>query len=160
MTSNILKLKKMRVRIAVCFLVFLCNGICALQLSMVASRAPLGGQFDGSSASRKRNSLSQDAHRTGPASKDGVTSGLISQLAVMALKRRLKGQTYVACDVTATSSDILLRGQVGPVTVKGRGWQSALGLTCRAIEATVGSCQLDAGRVMSSQKLILTTPGE
>lgn len=88
----------------------------------------------------------------------GVTSGLISNLAEMALRLRLSDQTGIKCDVSASSSDLLLRGRVGPVTVKGRGWQSALGLTCRAIEATVDSCELDVGRILSNRKLRLTTP--
>lgn len=46
------------------------------------------------------------------------------------------------------------------MTVKGRGWKSPLGLTCRAIEATVNECSLDMGRVISNQKLVLTTPAE
>jgi len=90
----------------------------------------------------------------------GVTSSLISTLAEGALKRRLRAQTGVACDVTANSSDMLFKGKVGPVTVKGKGWQSSLGLTCRALEATVDTCELDMGRVLSSQKLVLTTPGK
>jgi len=77
----------------------------------------------------------------------------------MALKRRLKDQTHVSCDLTADSSQLLL-GRVGPVTVKGRGWKSPLGLTCRAIEATVNECKLDMGRVISNQKLVLITPAE
>ena len=94
-----------------------------------------------------------------PAAQPSLTSSLVSQLAVVALKLRLQDQSGVKCDVTASSSDLLLKGKVGPVTVKGRGWQSRLGLTCRAIEATVDSCDLDIGRVISSQKLVLTTPG-
>lgn len=90
----------------------------------------------------------------------GVTSGLISTLAVAALKLRLAEQTGVKCDVTASSTDLLLKGRVGPVTVKGRGWGSPLGLTCRAIEATVGVCELDIGRVIQNQKLVLTTPAQ
>lgn len=89
----------------------------------------------------------------------GVTSSLISTLAEGALKRRLRAQTGVTCDVTANSSDMLFKGKVGPVTVKGKGWTSPLGLTCRAIEATVDTCELDMGRVLASQKLVLTTPG-
>lgn len=110
---------------------------------MVASRAPLSGfgQSIGSASSQ-------------------VTGGLISNLAEVALKLRLASQTGVKCDVTADSANLLLRGRVGPVTVKGRGWQSRLGLTCRAIEATVDTCDLDMGRVLSNQKLVLTTPGE
>ena len=76
-----------------------------------------------------------------------------------ALKRRLRDQSGVTCDVTANSGDMLFKGKVGPVTVKGKGWQSPLGLTCRALEATVETCELDMGRVLSSQKLVLTTPG-
>jgi hypothetical protein len=86
-----------------------------------------------------------------------LSSGLISQLAVVALKARLADQHSVECDVTARPSDLLL-GRVGPVTVTGRNWRSGLGLTCRAIEATVESCELDARRVLSERKLVLTTP--
>ena len=89
-----------------------------------------------------------------------VTSGLISQLAILALKRRLAKQAGVKCDVTVSSSDLLLRGRVGPVTVKGRGWHSSLGLSCRAIEATVETCELDSGRILQSQKLVLNSPAK
>jgi hypothetical protein len=44
------------------------------------------------------------------------------------------------------------------VTVRGRDWKSSLGLTCRAIEATVESCELDTVRVISERKLVLTKP--
>lgn len=88
----------------------------------------------------------------------GLTSGLISNLAELALKVRLKGQTGVECNVSANSSDLLFKGRVGPVTVKGRGWKSQLGLSCRAIEATVETCELDVGRILSNRKLVLTTP--
>ena len=89
---------------------------------------------------------------------NAITSSLISSLAVAALKLRLKDQTQVACDVTASSK--LLRGQVGPVCVKGRGWKSNLGLSCRAIEATVDTCSLDMSRIVSNRKLVLTVPGK
>eukprot|EP00568_Trieres_chinensis_P006180 CAMPEP_0183307720 /NCGR_PEP_ID=MMETSP0160_2-20130417/18947_1 /TAXON_ID=2839 ORGANISM="Odontella Sinensis, Strain Grunow 1884" /NCGR_SAMPLE_ID=MMETSP0160_2 /ASSEMBLY_ACC=CAM_ASM_000250 /LENGTH=333 /DNA_ID=CAMNT_0025471371 /DNA_START=62 /DNA_END=1063 /DNA_ORIENTATION=+ len=88
----------------------------------------------------------------------GVTSSLISQLAVVALKLRLAAQSGVKCDVTGAASDLILKGEVGPVTVRGRGWESPLGLTCRAIEATVRKCHLDMGSVVSRRKLVLTTP--
>lgn len=86
-----------------------------------------------------------------------VTSTLISQLAVGALKRRLADQTNVQCDVNASPGG-LLSGRVGPVTVKGRAWRSPLGLTCRAIEAKVENCALDLGKVVQMQKLRLTVP--
>lgn len=85
-----------------------------------------------------------------------VSSKLISQLAVIALKLRLADQTAVSCDVKATGD--MLRGSIGPVTVKGRGWQSTLGLTCMAIEATVDTCNLDMAKVMSNRKLTLIEP--
>jgi hypothetical protein len=97
--------------------------------------------------------------RVPSAPSTGVSSSIISHLAETALKRRLRDQSGVTCDVTANSGDMLFKGKVGPVTVKGKGWQSPLGLTCRALEATVDTCELDMGRVLSSQKLVLTRPG-
>jgi hypothetical protein len=88
-----------------------------------------------------------------------VSSGLISQLAVIALKLRLARQTDVSCDVTSNPFD-LMRGRVGPVTVSGLGWASAKGLTCRSIEAQVDSCELDIQKVFTDQKLRLTVPAE
>jgi len=90
-----------------------------------------------------------------PSTAGGITSNLISQLAVIALKLRLKDQTQVECDVTMDPVQFL-RGNVGPVTVKGRGWRSSLNLTCRAIEATVETCELDFGRILAKQKIVLT----
>ena len=140
----------------ICLEVFLsCSSIDGFELSMVASSTPFG-KFDRQSASPNRNSFRQSS---GPPPSQSLTSSLVSQLAVVALKRRLKDQAHVSCDLTASSSDLVLRGRVGPVTVKGRGWQSRLGLTCRAIEATVESCELDMGRVLANQKLVLTVPG-
>lgn len=103
-----------------------------------------------------KSSMSQ---RSQPAASDRVTSNLISQLAVAALKLRLHSQTHVDCEVTASPSTVL-RGQIGPVTVKGRGWGSRLGLTCRVIDATVDQCELDMGRVVSKRKLVLNVPAE
>lgn len=88
-----------------------------------------------------------------------LSSGLISQLAVIALKLRLARQTDVSCDVTSNPFD-LMRGRVGPVTVSGQGWASAKGLTCRSIEAHVDSCELDIQKVFTDQKLRLTVPAE
>eukprot|EP00545_Synedropsis_sp_CCMP1620_P014775 CAMPEP_0119026048 /NCGR_PEP_ID=MMETSP1176-20130426/34761_1 /TAXON_ID=265551 /ORGANISM="Synedropsis recta cf, Strain CCMP1620" /LENGTH=126 /DNA_ID=CAMNT_0006981693 /DNA_START=19 /DNA_END=395 /DNA_ORIENTATION=+ len=101
-----------------------------------------------SSSSSVRSAQRRSAtnlHSSISADSGGVTSGLISNLAEMALRLRLTDQTGVKCNVSLTSSDLLLRGRVGPVTVKGRGWASRLGLTCRAIEATVDTCELDVG---------------
>jgi hypothetical protein len=132
------------------------NGGC-FQSELTAPRRPLFFQtknFVGTTCcalEAQRNSAADNP-------SNAITSGLISNLAVVALKLRLKEQTQVACDVTANSS--LLRGQVGPCTVKGRGWRSNLGLSCRAIEATVDSCSLDMSKIVSNQKLVLTVPGK
>ena len=108
----------------------------------------------------KLNARSND-RRSASSETGGVTSSLISQLAIIALKLRLPEKTStVQCDVTATSSDLLMRGQVGPVTVRGKKWKSPLGLTCRVIEATVQSCNLDMTSVLARRKLVLTTPGK
>ena len=146
---------------AVCFLLYSSgdsssssnNGIVvfvrSFQLSMVASRFPTSPQT-------KVRPPSPPASGGG-----GLTSNLISNLACMALKRRLKTQTHVSCDLSSTNlnSNALLMGRVGPVTVRGRGWGSSLGLTCRAIEATVDTCHLDVPRVLTKQKLVLSRPG-
>jgi hypothetical protein len=107
------------------------------------------------SSDKMKNQLPQN-----PPSPVSITGGLISQLAVIALRLRLTEQSDVSCEVSSSSSDLLLRGRVGPVTVKGRGWRSGLGLTCRAIEATVGTCELNVGRILSNRKLVLTVPAE
>mmetsp|Transcript_21039 Transcript_21039/g.32168 ORF Transcript_21039/g.32168 Transcript_21039/m.32168 type:complete len:186 (-) Transcript_21039:557-1114(-) len=85
-----------------------------------------------------------------------VASTLISNLSIAALKLRLAAQTSVECNVQASN---LLQGQVGPVTVKGKGWQSPRGLTCRAIETTIQTCQVDGARILREQRIFLTTPG-
>lgn len=145
--------------IFICLLISLVDGTCGLQISMVASRSPFGRQRSnlsvGATIDNNSRVKSLDRSKVVPS----VTSTLISQLACMALKRRLHDHSHVSCDLT-TESNNLLFGRVGPVTVKGRGWRSPLGLTCRAIEATVNECRLDMGRIISNQKLVLTTQAE
>ena len=140
-----------------CLVVVLSHGICAFQLSMVASRAPFGGsrKYD-TATTTKQNSYTQN--RVATPKPTSITDGFISGLACAALKRRLKDQTHVSCDLTMDPSAVF-SGIVGPVTVKGRGWQSSLGLTARALEATVDECKLDMARILTNQKLVLTTPG-
>lgn len=89
---------------------------------------------------------------------DLISSSLISRLAVLAIKSRLKEEREVTCEVGFSSSDLLLNGRVGPVTVKGKDWGSGRGLTCRAIEATVDQCELSTSKILTNQKLQLTTP--
>lgn len=88
-----------------------------------------------------------------------LTSDFISTLAVSKLKNRLRKNVKVECFVSAEPRD-LLRGRVGPVTVRGRGWTSPLGLTCRAIEASIEDCELDIKVAMQRQKLKLTVPAK
>lgn len=111
------------------------------------------------SASVRQRSSSTSVLSASNSQSFDLSSGLISSLAVIALKARLRAQTSVECDVTAKSQGLLF-GRVGPVTVKGRGWQSGLGLTCRAIEATVDVCELDKARVVVDRKLVLQQPGK
>lgn len=130
----------------------LSGGAHGFQLSLIRSYPQegvyAGGRLSTASALAVSNSQSFD-----------LSSGLISSLAVVALKARLVAQTSVECDVTARSNGLIF-GRVGPVTVKGRGWQSGLGLTCRAIEATVEVCELDKARVVVDRKLVLQQPGQ
>ena len=93
-----------------------------------------------------------------PPGADTISSNLISQLAIYAIKRRLKEERTVNCDVNFSSSNLLWNGRVGPVTVSGKDWCSYRGLSCRAIEATVEQCELDAKMIISNRKLLLTTP--
>jgi len=85
------------------------------------------------------------------------SSGLISTLAIGALKRRLKDNTKVECNVNVDTNE-LMRGKVGPVTVKGRKWMSPLGLSCRSIEAIVDQCSLDMASMIQNRKLHLNVP--
>lgn len=140
-------------------------------LSMVASRSPMRQRRATNNPSTRidrrklpftnsSGGVTTSINKNNIIHRNNVPSSLISQLACMALKRRLKSNdSIVSCDLTADPNTMLF-GRVGPVTVKGRRWESPLGLTCRAIEATVAECQLDMGRVLSKQKLVLTTPAE
>ena len=125
----------------------------ALQLSMMASSS------SSDSGSGRRSLLKPPNFMPPPPpGAEEITSTLISQLAVLAVKRRLKEEKGVKCDVSFSSSDFVLAGRVGPVTVRGKGWSSGRGLSCRALEATVQQCELDASKLLSHRKLLLTVP--
>jgi len=70
----------------------------------------------------------------------------------------LAAQTGVECHVSSSASNLLSKGLIGPVTVKGKGWQSPLGLSCRVIEAKVETCHIDFSSVVKRRKLILVEP--
>ena len=108
---------------------------------------------------RSSNSLIK-LHSTRPSKEGGVTSTLISNLAIIALKLRLSSQTSVQCKVESSSRDILLKQSVGPVSVRGRDWSSPLGLTCKAIQADVETCNLDINSVVTKRKLVLLEPAK
>jgi hypothetical protein len=132
-------------------IVFVVELVGALQISMMSSSSSRQDAF--------KKSLAQAASfLPPPPGADLISSSLISQLAVLAIKRRLKEEQNVICDVAFSSSDLLLKGRVGPVTVSGKSWSSSRGLSCRAIEATVEQCELDAKMIISNRKLLLTTP--
>ena len=138
------------------------NQLFGNQAVLVSQTSSIIGQTSqGNKKNSKLNARSNDRRSASSSETGGVTSSLISQLAIIALKLRLPEKTStVQCDVTATSSDLLMKGQVGPVTVRGKKWKSPLGLTCRVIEATVQSCNLDMSSVLARRKLVLTTPGK
>lgn len=151
---------KMTYFFSACLMIASMRFISGFKISMVASRAPFGRQEILSRGTEvDYNSRRKNSGVNSSSSSRSVTSTLISQLACMALKRRLEDHMHISCDLKADSNHLLL-GKIGPVTVKGRGWESPLGLTCKAIEATVNECKLDIGRVISNQKLVLTTPAE
>ena len=107
------------------------------------------------SNNNQRNNSSQP-----PSTQEGVTSTLISSLAIIALKLRLKSQSSVQCNVQSSSKELLLNQSVGPVSVKGRDWVSPLQLTCKAIQADVNTCLLDMNSVLTKRKLILLEPAK
>jgi hypothetical protein len=136
-----------------------CGGF---QLSMVASTRQRNNNHQLSTRTSIERNIPFSSANTSiskPKNNKNVPSTLISNLACMALKRRLSDHSHVSCDLSSIDPNTILFGRVGPVTVKGRSWKSPLGLTCRAIEATVTECQLDMGKVISKQKLVLNTPG-
>lgn len=110
------------------------------------------------SVSSRLSSSSNPLQNFAPFGTKEASSRLISELAIIALKRRLAQHTSVRCDLHADPRELVQRGRIGPVSVKGRGWQSGLGLSCRAIEASVESCELDARRIASDRKIVLTRP--
>lgn len=135
------------------------------RMSMISSSTPPSRSFGSlkasSVSSTNRVSVLGDPFATAAklAGSFNLSSGLISQLAIVALKARLAEHQSVDCHVSANPTDLLF-GRVGPVTVKGRSWKSGLGLTCRAIEASVDSCELDPRRIWKDQKLVLTEPAK
>lgn len=92
-----------------------------------------------------------------PSLAGSVTSSLISNLAIEALKRRLSKEANIECNVNAEPTE-LIKGRIGPVNVKGRRWRSPLGLSCRMIEAEVGNCMINLASAIQNQKLRLTVP--
>jgi hypothetical protein len=105
-----------------------------------------------------RPNQNQQLSSTSSNDQGGVTSTLISNLAVIALKIRLKEHTSVQCNVSSSSKQLLLKQSIGPVSVRGKDWSSPLGLTCKAIQADVDTCMLDMSAVLKRRKLILIEP--
>lgn len=90
----------------------------------------------------------------------GISSSLISNLAIIALKLRLASHSTVQCNVQSSTKEILLKQSIGPVNVKGKDWKSPLGLTCKAIQADVSTCTLDMNSVLTKRKLVLLEPAK
>lgn len=126
----------------------------ALQVSMMASTS----QNEHARPLLQPHSIRFIPPPTAPPGATDITSQLISQLAILAIKNRLKEEKEVTCDLQFQSLESLLRGRVGPVTIKGRGWRSGRNLSCRVLEATVSECELDIPKLLSHRKLLLTKP--
>lgn len=159
--TRIVRLRLIAMMMVWCFACLL-QVATSYQLSMVASRAPFTDRRLSSSSQQRSSVWGIPSPPIAPMvpGADQLSSTLISSLAEVALKARLADQSAVYVDVTANPTDLIFQGKVGPVTVQGRGWKSKLGLTCRAIEASVDSCLLDVGRILSQRKLRLITPGK
>lgn len=123
---------------------------------MTQRRMKLYSSNQYNSKETRRGSTNQDDSST----NNGVTSTLISNLAVVALKLRLASHTQVQCNVQSSSKQLLLQQSIGPVSVRGRDWSSPLGLTCKAIQADVNTCMLDMNSVLTKRKLILLEPAK
>jgi hypothetical protein len=150
-TYNIGQYQVLLVQLICLALVVCTTTTTALQISMMSSPSSGHDAF--------KKTLAQAASLLPPPpGADTISSNLISQLAIFAIKRRLKAERNVNCEVSFSSSDLLLNGRVGPVTISGKDWCSYRGLSCRAIKATVEQCELDAKMIISNRKLILTTP--
>jgi hypothetical protein len=139
-----------------CFLlVLLVSSSQSFQLSMVAAKSTFSSKSVQDSQRQRRNFA---AVKTG--GNMDPASMAVSELTELAIKLRLANYRDVNCEVYSKPTDVLLRGRVGPVNVKGSGWKSRRGLSCRAIEATLETCELDINRALSRQELILSRPAQ
>jgi hypothetical protein len=97
---------------------------------------------------------------TPPVVPGKLSSEVISQMATLAIKNRLSRHNDVSVEISNPADLLLLQGRVGPATVKGTGWRTSRGLSCREVEASVERCQLDVSRMLSERKIALTRPAQ
>lgn len=96
----------------------------------------------------------------------------IAQFAEMAIKMILAEQALVQFEMAAASSSSsahessvaaatadLWRGKIGPLSLKGRCWQTKKGLSCRALEVSVSSFELDMPAMVHRQKIVIRSHG-
>jgi hypothetical protein len=141
----------------------------SFQLSMMVASKPTTPAFtskssvqddDNGDSQRIRQRINFATLKTGGQNIMDPASMAVSQLTELAIKLRLTEYRDVTCEVYSKPTDVLLRGRVGPVNVKGRLWKSRRGLSCQAIEATLETCELDINRALSRQELILSRPAQ
>ncbi|KAG5190072.1 hypothetical protein JKP88DRAFT_352812 [Tribonema minus] len=79
------------------------------------------------------------------------TSRLIESVAVTIVKMLMRNRDHtVYCSVQSNAMD-MLAGTVEGAAIGGRNWQSPLGLTCRSIDARVGTLTVDPQGLLRRQ---------
>jgi len=88
----------------------------------------------------------------------GDVGGLLAAVAEVALKSRLRTWTSVTPEVRANVGDVM-QGRVAGVTIRGRGWCSPLGLSCRTLAVAVpGGAGIDVEALFARQRILLRAP--
>lgn len=96
-----------------------------------------------------------------------LSGPVVAQFAEVAIKLRLADCTSVQCEVSeeamsasSATTDLILRGKIGPFSLKGKNWQTKRGLTCRAIEVSLQSLELDLKAMVQRQNFVIQSHGQ
>lgn len=88
----------------------------------------------------------------------GDVGGVLNVAAEVALKSRLRAWTAVSPSIVANVGDVM-QGRVAGVTIRGRGWRSPLGLSCRTLEVAVPrGAGIDVDALFQRQRILLSAP--
>jgi len=82
---------------------------------------------------------------------------LLSSVAEIVLRSRLRSPTRVAVEVQSTLPE-LLSGSVRGVRVWGRDWCTPLRLSCRSLDVRVGSTAIDGTALFATRRILLQKP--